>query len=122
MDLALDFKTLLERVHGILEELLLVLVFLLNVRVHVAVLCLLVGDEAEETLVDGDLQLLMVVRVLHNLVDCVFEIVNECVVVADDVAIRRNGLCNKGLSDTKVLDHEAEGGIHGVVLVQLLVK
>lgn len=62
-----------------------ILVLLLDVGVDVAVLLLLILDEIEERLVDGDLELLMVISVLNDLVDRVLKVVDDSIVVADDV-------------------------------------
>ena len=111
VNLAFDLEAFLERVHRILEELLLVLVLLLDARVDVAVLRLLVLNKAKQALVHRNLQLLVIVRVLDYLVDSVLEVVDVCVVVADDVSVRRDSLRNQRLSYAQVLDHEAERGV-----------
>ena len=51
VNLTFNFETLLERVHGVLQELLLVLILLLDIRVHIAVLGALVLNESVQTLV-----------------------------------------------------------------------
>jgi len=47
----------------------------------------LILNEVEETLVHSDLELLMVICVLDYLVNGVFEVVDSCLVVADDVPV-----------------------------------
>lgn len=121
VDLALNLKALLEGVHGVLEELALVFILLFDVRVDVAILGLLIFHEVEKTLVDGDFQLLMIIRILHHLVNSVLEVVDDCVVVADDVAVRFDGFLNETLADAKIFDHEAETGVDLVVLLEALV-
>ena len=87
MDLIFNFKSLLQRGDGVLEELLLIVIFLLDVGVDVPVFGLLILNEVEETLVHSDLELLMVICVLDYLVNGVFEVVDSCLVVADDVPV-----------------------------------
>ena len=87
MDLIFNFKSLLQRGDGVLEELLLIVIFLLDVGVDVPVFGLLILNEVEETLVHSDLELLMVICVLDHLVNCIFEVVDSCLVVADDVSV-----------------------------------
>lgn len=82
-----------------------VLVLLLDVRVDVSILCLLMFDKIEETLVDSDLELLMVICVLNHLVDGILHIVDECVVVANDVTIGCDCFGDEGLADAQVLNH-----------------
>lgn len=108
MNLALDLEAFLKRVHGVFEEFLLVLVLLFDARIDIAVLCFLVLNEAKETLVNCDLQLLVIVCVLHDLVDSILEIVDVCVIVADDVPVGCNGLRNQSLPHAKIFDHKAE--------------
>ena len=55
VNLSFDLKSLLQRVHGVLQELALVFVLLLDVGVYVSILRLLILDEVEETLIDRDL-------------------------------------------------------------------
>ena len=117
VDLTLDLETLLERMHRVLEELALVLVLLLNVGVDVTILSLLVLDEVEETLVDGNLQLLMVIGVLNDLIDSVLEVVDDRIVVTDDVTVRLDGFLDETLADTQVFDHESETSIDLIVLL-----
>lgn len=118
VDLAFDLEALLKRRHRVLQELPLVLVLLRDVGVDVPVLGLLVLDEVEEALVHSDLQLLVVVSVLDYLVDCVLEVVDDGVVVADDVPVSLNALLNETLAHAKVLNHEAETGIDSIEVPQ----
>ena len=55
VDLAFNLETLLQRVHRVFEELLLVLVLKLDAWVHVAVLSPLVCNKVVQTLVDSNL-------------------------------------------------------------------
>ena len=103
--------------HRILKELSLVFVLLLDVRVDVSVLCLLMFDKIEETLVDSDLELLMVICVLDHLVDGILHIVDEGIVVADDVAIRCDCFGDEGLADAQVLNHYTKVGVDRIVLL-----
>ena len=121
VDLTFDLEALLKRRHRVLQELPLVLVLLGDVGVDVPILGLLVLDEVEEALVHSDLQLLVVVSVLDYLVDCVLEVVDDGVVVADDVPVSLNALLNETLAHAKVLNHEAETGIDSIEVPQSLV-
>ena len=47
----------------------------------------------------------MIISVLHDLVDCVFEVVDVRLVVPDDISVRLNGLLDDTLSQSEVLDH-----------------
>ena len=105
VDLPFDIKSLLQRLHGVLQELALVFVLLLDVGVYVSILRFLVFDETEETLIDCNFKLLMIIGVLHDLVDCVFEVVDVRLVVPDDISVRLNGLLDDTLSKSEVLDH-----------------
>ena len=95
---------------------------MLDVRVHVAVLCLLVLNEIEQALVDRDLKLLVIISVLNNLVDGILEVVDIGFVVPDDFTVSSNSLSNQSLTNTEILNHEAERSINRVIVVQLLVK
>ena len=92
-----------------------------DVGVDVSILGFLVLDEIEEALVHSDLQLLVVVSVLDYLVDCVLEVVDDGVVVADDVPVSLNALLDEALAHAKVLNHEAETGIDAIEVPQSLV-
>lgn len=63
----------------------------------------------------------MVICVLDHLVDGIFEVADDRVIVADDVTVGLDLLLDETLAHTQVLDHEAETGVHRVVLLQLLV-
>ena len=122
VNLALNFESLLEGRHRVLQELLLVLVLLLDVRLHIAVLRPLVLDERVQTLVQLALQLGVVIGVLHDLVYSVLEIVDVSLVVADCISVCGNCFGNQGLPHTEVLDHETERCVDGVVLIQLCIE
>ena len=92
-----------------------------DVGVDVSILGFLVLDEIEEALVHSDLQLLVVVSVLDYLIDCVLEVVDDGVVVADYVSVRLNALLNETLAHAKVLNHEAETRIDSIEVPQSLV-
>ena len=55
VNLRFDLELFLERRYGVLQELALLLVLLLNVRIYVSIFRLLVLDKVEETLIDCDL-------------------------------------------------------------------
>ena len=90
VDLPFDIKSLLQRLHGVLQELALVFILLLDVGVYVTVLRFLVFDKTEETLIDCDFKLLVVISVLHDLVDCVLKVVDVRLIVPNDVSVRLN--------------------------------
>ena len=83
MDLLLLFKTLLERKDGALEILLLVDVFLLDVRIDLNVFHLLVPHILVESVVYCTLQLLVVVSMLNDPVNSVFEALNVNFILAN---------------------------------------
>jgi len=66
----------------------LVVVLLLDVGVDVSILCLLILDEIEKTLVYSNLQLLVIIRVLDHLVDGIFEVVDVRIIVSNNVSVR----------------------------------
>ena len=94
-----------------------VLILLLDVRVNVSVLCLLMFDKIEETLVDSDLELLMVICVLDHLVDGILHIVDKGIVVADDVTIGCDCFGDESLADAQVFNHYTKVGVDGIVLL-----
>ena len=63
----------------------------------------------------------MIISVLHDLVDCVFEVVDVRLVVPDDISVRLNGLLDDTLSQSEVLDHVTETSIDIVIFRQSLV-
>ena len=65
-----------------------VVVLLLDVGVDVSILCLLILDEIEKTLVYSNLQLLVIIRVLDHLVDGIFEVVDVRIIVSNNVSVR----------------------------------
>ena len=107
--------------HGILQELLLVLVLILDVLVDLTILFLFILNEIEKTLVNGNFELLVIISILDNLIDSILEVVDDLVVVSEDVSICFNMLLNNTLTHSQILDHEAETCIDGVVLLQLFV-
>jgi len=82
------------------------------VGVDVSILCLLVFDELEERLVDRDFELLVVVRVLDHLVNSVFKVADDRVVISNNVPVGLNRFLDEALAHTEVLNHEAETGVH----------
>ena len=79
-----------------------------DIRLHIAILGFLVLNEAEKALVDGNLQLLVIIGVLDNLVDGILEVIDLGIIVADVVTVCRNSLGDQRLTNTEVLDHETE--------------
>ena len=63
----------------------------------------------------------MIISVLHDLVDCVFEVVDVRLVVPDDISVRLNGLLDDTLSQSEVLDHVTETSIDIIIFRQSLV-
>ena len=112
MNLAFRLKALFQRVHGVLQELPLVLILILNVLVDLPVLLLLIIDEPEQTLIHSDLKLLVIIGELHNLIHCILEIVDHCVVIAEHITILLNVLLNYPLSHPQILHHETQTSIH----------
>lgn len=108
VDLAFDLEAFLERLHGVIEEFALVLILLLDVGVDVAILRLLILNELVKGLVYGNLQLRVIVSVLDYLVDGIFEVADNRVVVANNVTVRFNLLLDETLAHTQVLHHETE--------------
>ena len=90
---------------------------MLDVGINVSVLCLLMLDKVEETLVDSDLELLMVICVLDHLVDSILHIVDEGIVVANDVTVGCDCFGDESLADAQVLNHDTEVGVHRIVLL-----
>ena len=121
MNLTFRLKSLFQRVHGILQELSLVLILILNVLIDFAVLLLLILDKPEQTLVHSDLKLLVIIGELHDLVHCILEVVDDRVIVAKHVPILLNVLLNDPLPHPQILHHEPQTGINRVVLLQLFV-
>lgn len=94
---------------------------MLDVRVDITVLGLLILDEIEKTLVDSNLQLLVIIRVLHHLVDCILKVINVRFIVPNMVPIHLDGLLDRPLLQPQVFDHEAEACIDSVILLEPLV-
>ena len=90
VDLPFDIESLFQGLHGVLQELALVFILLLDVGVYVSILRFLVFDETEETLIDCDFKLLVVISVLYDLVDCVLKVVDVRLIVPNDVSVRLN--------------------------------
>ncbi len=105
MDLAFNLKALLQRVDRVFKELFLVLVLLLDVGIDVSILGVKAFYEIVQTLINGDLQLLVIVRILHDLVDSVFQAVDIGLVFADNVPVSCNSFGNKSLAHTQVFNH-----------------
>ena len=97
VDLTLRLKPLLQRVQGVLEVPLLVVVLLLYFWVVVLFLCLLVLDVLAEVGPHSFLQGLLGVNMWHYSVDCVLEAVYVHVVVADLVSVPLDDLLHRFL-------------------------
>ena len=91
--------------HRILEELALSLVLLLDVGVDVTILRLLILNEIEEALIDSNLQLLMIIRILNDLVDSILEVVDVSLIVPNDVSIGLDRFLDHTLSQSEIFDH-----------------
>ena len=105
----------------VFEELLLIFVLILDVLVDLTVFLLLIFDECKETLVHGNFELLVVVSVLNNLIDRVFEVVDDRVIVPLDNSILLDEVLDEALAHSQVFYHETKTSIHRVVLLKLLV-
>ena len=98
-----------------------VVVLLLDVGVDVSILCLLILDETEKTLVYSNLQLLVIIRVLNHLVDGIFEVVDVRIIVSNNVSVCLDRFLNDTLLLSQIFNHVAEGCIDFVILPQLFV-
>ena len=97
--------------HRVFKELLLVFVLIFNVQVDLAILLLLILDEAKQTCVDGDLQLLVIVSILDDLVNSIFEVVDGCVMFSNFVPIHIDVFLNYLLTSSQIFNHETQTGI-----------
>ena len=98
VDLIFDLETFLQGVHRILQELSLVIILLLDVRIDITILGFLILDEVKETLVHSNFQLLVIISVLNDLVNSVFEGVDIGVVSSNDVSVLLNGSLDNTLA------------------------
>ena len=98
-----------------------VLILILDVLVDLTILLLLIFDEIEETLVHGNFELLVVVSVLNDLIDSIFEVVDDRFIVPLDNSILLNEVLDEALAHSQVFHHEAKTSIHRVVLLKLLI-
>lgn len=87
VDLTLCLQALLQRVHRVFQELLLVLVLILDALIDLTVFFLLVLDKVEQALVHCFFQPLVIVGVVYDLVDSIFEVVDDRIIVAQDVPV-----------------------------------
>ena len=117
VDLPFNLESLLKRHIGVVQELALVFIFLLDVGIDVAILRFLVLDKIEKTLVDSNLQLLVIIRVLDYLVYGIFKVVNASVVVPNDVSVGLNRLLNDTLPEPQVFYHVTQTRINIVVIL-----
>jgi hypothetical protein len=63
----------------------------------------------------------VVVRVLNALVDSVFKVADDRVVVSNDVSIFENRCLDASLLSTEIFNHKAKTGIDWIVLLELFV-
>ena len=108
--------------HRIIQELFLVVILLLDVRVDVTILCLLILNKTEKTLVYSNLQLLMIICVLDHLVDGIFEVVNGRVIVPNDVSVCLDRLLDNALLLPQFFNHKAECSVDFVILPKFNVQ
>ena len=106
MDFTLDFDSLSQRCHRVLQVLLLLVILLTDVRVDVSILCLLVLNVSVEEFVDSYLELLMVIDVVGGPEDGILEAIDELLIPADDILLLANHALNQFLSGTQILHHE----------------
>ena len=98
-----------------------IFVLILDVLVDLTIFLLLIFDECKETLVHSNFELLVIVSVLNNLIDRVFEVVDDRVIVPLDNSILLDEILDEALAHSQVFYHETKTSIHRVVLLKLLV-
>ena len=98
-----------------------VFILQLDVLVDVLVSSLLVLDERVQALVHGHLKISVVVNVLYDIMNGVFEAFNDALVVSDNVTVRADSVHDQSLAHSQVLDDEAQAGIDLVILLEPLV-
>lgn len=108
VNLVLLLKSLLQRVVTGFQVLLLVDVLFLDVGVNLNVLDLAALHQWEKLIVNCTLQLVMVIDVLHNQVDFVFEIVDDDVIFADLGTARPDHFGHFFLAVTQVVYRETQ--------------
>jgi len=94
---------------------------LLNVGIDVAILGVEAFNEIMQTLINGDLKLLVIVRILHDLVHRVLQTVDISLIFADYVPVGCNGFGYKSLAHSQVFNHHTKVSIDRVVLFQSLI-
>ena len=107
MDLTFDLKSLLKRVHGVLQELLLIFVFHFDVLVDIFVPSFLILHEVVQALIHCLLQCVLVIDVLNNFMTGVLEVFNDHIVISDDITAQTDSVPNLGLSHAQVFYHKA---------------
>jgi len=111
-----------EHFNAVLQITFLAHVLFLDVLVDDGALDFLVLDEIVKLLVDRLLQLLVVVSVLHDPVDCVLLLVNLIVVFSDDGSEFGNLLGHRLLLDAEVVNLEARLSIRLVEVFEIVVE
>ena len=118
VDVTLTLQSLLERVHRVVEVLLLILVFLLYVGVDLHILHLLVFYVFEQTVIYCALQLIVVVRVRYHEVNCVLKALDVGVILTNALAMLLDDVDHLFLTGSKVINDIAEVSIDVVELLQ----
>ena len=72
---------------------------------------MLVFNELEETLVYGNFELLVVISILNDLVDCIFKVVDDRVIVPLNDSVLLDKVLDETLAHSQVFHHEAKTGI-----------
>ena len=98
-----------------------VLVFHLNVLIHVLISGLLILDKVVQTLIDSLLECVLVINVLNDFMTSILEVLNDHVIVPNQVAADADSVSNLGLSHSQVLNHETQTRVDLVVLLQALI-
>jgi len=117
VNLSFFLKTLLQGSHRVVQVLLLVLILLLDVCVDFHVFHRLVLNILEETILGCKLQLFVIVNVVHNEVNCVFESLNVGLIFSDFISALLDDNLHLLLSSTKIINDKTKTSISGVVFL-----
>lgn len=113
---------LTEHFNAVFEVALLTHVLLLDVFVDDGVLFLSVFDEVVELLVDGLLELLVVINVLYDPVDGVLLLVNLIVVLTNNRTELRNLVGHGLLLDAQIVDLETRLRVSLVEVLKVVIE
>ena len=121
VDLLLLVKSLLQRVLGVVQVSLLVLVLLLDIWIDFNVLHLLVLNEEVEVLIDNPLQLIKVIDVLSYPIDGILEALDLDLVPSNLGSVLLDQLLHVLLSSSQVIHDVTQVSVDLVELSQVLV-